>query len=760
MIRSACLGFNRTGENMELPVALKKYLNKEIMEPSLQQTALAIKKSNWLLQQKNEVDIICSNDFSLYDNVLDMTCLLGNIQRRYYWEGGKVPLEIYFSMARGQQKEKFDVLPLELEYYFNTNYMYFVPEFVDPIDFAYSDNKPVLEYLESKATLQKSTRPVILGPITYLMLGKSKESDIAPLDLLEELMAVYADLFINFARIGVDRVQMDEHFLTTELSREAQSAYVSCYKKMRDFAKNIKIDLTASYGSVRNNIDIALSLPVDSFHFDIHNDIDYIDEYLVKVANHEVDISLGVVNANNVWKNQILKSINTVEKFCNKIGTERIIIAPTSSLFLCPYSVEKEKNLLPELKKQFSFAKEKLSEVNLIKKAINQGYSSVKEEVEKCSTKVFEFFKNRDLQSEVDIFFEQNPFNEKVKKNDKRKQFDYKQRKDSFNKKFNIPAIASTIIGFMPDSADSIDSAKKSIKDSVDIQEKVSIDIITSGDGEKASCDNATFFAKNLDGFYILKNNAIPRFGHDYYNPVIIVSDIRWTKSVTKDYVTYLKSVTKKNYKYSITGPVSLVNNAFLPEAVDIIDLYKQATYAMYKEFESIANLVNIVQIDEYLMFNNMPIKANYTAQYINQICQLIESVYSNNCEDKKIILHVGYSNMKDTVEYLCRMNVDVLFIESARSGHEILSSFISYKPPMDIGLGVFDSKDCRQPTKQEMFVAAKKMIAFFDESQIWIIPDSSFNLKKDNKEVSKILTTLVSTTKEIRTYVKESEKY
>lgn len=753
MISSASLGFCRSGASGSVQRLVKKYLAKELQEPDLIAGVSKIRRENWLLQRDSGIDIIPCNDLSLQDHVLDMTCLLGNIQRRYYWEGGKVPMEIYFAMAHGQQKEKFDVLPLELEYWFDKPYMFFVPEFQDPIDFAYSDNKPILEYLDAKSALKMDTRPIIIGPLTYLMLGKSKEVGVESLDLLDEILQVYKDLFANLNRIGVKRVQIDEPFLGTELSRETQNKYIDCYSKLKAFAGNVKIDLVSYYGDIRDNLEMVFSLPIDSFHIDCIENKSQILDSLHKIQNN-IHISLGIVDATNVWVNNLQQSIDFSSKVLDKLGTDDITVAMSGPLFLCPYSVALEDKLPSNLKSILSFSKEKLNELNIIKTALNSGINSVKRELSdnKIAIELLsESNVDKKLDAKVDALFSK-PLTEVTKKY-------HQQRKKALEKHTNLPTLAATLIGGFADSTDyksikekNLDEAIKArIAENIDLQIKPDIDILSYGMPET---NIPELVEKSISGIYHLRNNTVPYFAEFDVYPKIIHDNIEWQSSLHNKYISYAKTLLTKNkqLKACLSGPVTFVNNAFVRPSLARDKLYHQATLAIHNEMESIVNsdIFNI-QINEPMMFLKLPHYVSQVTPAIREICKTVNRVYDDLNKKTRVMLYTGYADLNDTIEDICRMAVDVVLTESARSRHDILSAFSSYKPQVDIGLGLFDPKDNRIPTKQELLSGFSQINMFFDDSQLWLMPDCGFEYKRDTKDVAKSLAIFNSVIKELR---------
>ena len=733
MLKTACLGFCRNNKTYDLIPAVSKYLNKEIGEQELLSICKNIRIENWNTQKKIGIDIIPSNDFTMYDRILDATCLVGNIQRRFFWEGGKIPLEIYFTMAHGQQKDKFDVLPLELQNWLNTNYLYFVPEFGYPIEFAYSINKAVVEYIEAKQNGIES-RSCIFGPISYLLLGKSKESDIKPLDLLDELLPVYEELFLNYIRIGVKEVQIEEPAFGFDLDRELQSKFAYCYEKLRQYAGNINLHFVSYYSDIHENFDLLLSLPVNSIHIDTYFNNGFIEDFVKKVDGSK-KISLGVVNARDLWVNDLNKSIEITSKFCDKIGSENVIVSTNAPLTLCPYSVDLENKLPAELKDKMSFAVEKLKELEIVKKAINKGTDSVKELL-KNNNEIVKNYQNINIE---------NNFCLANKKIDRKILKNHTSRFNDIVNKYKIKTPATMLSGENKFYSTEVSTSENWYQ----IQDKSGLDVVSCSVLDENY--DISVFENKSSGIYVLKNNFTPRFGNNYYSQSIIYDYPVLNKNICKNVIANVKKHTNKPIKLSICSPLHFYNFSQINPSLDL----NKVQTNLYDEFiniiKNIADDVDILQINEMTFTTNITLKQSKILQQVRCFCfelnNFFESIKDVNC----LALYSGYLYLNDIVDEICRLNADILFIESARSGHEILQSFISYKPQNCIGIGVFDTLDNRVATKVEMYNAGKKAFMCFDDDEIILSADGDFYFKKDLKDLKQELKTLIEVAKELR---------
>ena len=730
MLRSACIGFCRNNEKQELGVAINNYLKKRISEDELLSVCKNIRISNWKVQKKHNIDIIPSNDFSMYDNVLDMTCLVGNIQRRFYWEGGRVPLHIYFTMAHGQQKDKFDIFPLEMQNWLNTNYLYFVPEFVDPIDFEYSSNKPIVEYIEAKA-LNIDTRSVILGPMSYLMMGKSKEPDIQPLDLLDEILPVYNELFLNYKRIGVKNIQIDEPMIGVDLNHGLQALFTKCYLKLREFAgSDLNLNLVSYNADIHENFDFITTLPVESIHIDMHYNNAFISEYVNKLSDDK-SLSIGIVDARNVWINDLSKSIKIVSNACDVLGSDRVIIANSAPLFNCPYSVKLETDLDVNLKNELSFAVEKLNELNIIKTAINKGIDAVKEEIEK-NRRIIQDETKRVSVSFQDTLQKPSNISSKTHNSDKWK---------AFAKKHNFPAIPTMIAGELNESSFVDDG--KSQETAIELQESVGLNVI-SGSWLQKSYDISKFDG-HVKGAVKLKKNVIPRFGNDYYNPTLVYDYPSFEENIVLDYAKKLKkSIKQKPIKLAISGASNYYYMAYVNPYLNQDEVRQLIQVGIKNNIANITDYVDIVQINEFGFINSLSLQNSKNLMQIKTFSQELNKFITELNITNLIAIYTGYINLNEYIENICHVNTDILFIESANSQHELLPSFVSYKPLLCIGFGLFDTFDSRVATKSEAILGCRKALMYFDVDQIIAIPDGDFYMKEDRKTIFKSLTAMI----------------
>ena len=374
MSRSATLGFPRIGAFRELKKAVESYWKNSISKEELLKSAAEIRKENWLTQKTAGIDFIPSNDFSFYDHILSMIATAGAVPARFNFSGDKVDLDLFFAMARGLQKDGVDVVAMEMTKWFDTNYHYIVPEFSKNQKFKFACNKIVDHYLEAKE-LGIETRPVLVGPLTFLLIGKSVDgSDV--LDLLPNLLSVYKEIFAALNKAGVQNLQIDEPCLATDLSSEALNAYVNAYKEINAFKGDIKLHLTTYFDNLGSNINTAFALNTKSVHIDLVRAPEQLDKALQIIGENQI-LSLGLVDGRNIWINDIENSIAIAQKAIAQLGSSRVIIASSCSLLHSPVDLNSEIRLDGEIKSWLAFATQKLDEINAINQLVSGNQNAI-----------------------------------------------------------------------------------------------------------------------------------------------------------------------------------------------------------------------------------------------------------------------------------------------------------------------------------------------------------------------------------------------
>lgn len=569
MISTANLGFPRIGIKRELKKAVEAYWQGRQSSDELHEVAKHLRHHHWQMQQDVGLTYIPSNDFSLYDHVLDTTAMVGAVPARYQWQGEELSLATYFAMARGQQSEGRDVVAMEMTKWFDTNYHYLVPEFSRTTTFKLTDDKVVQYFKEAKA-LGIHTRPVLLGPVSYLLLGKSYD-DSHVLSHLDQLLAVYQEILSRLFAAGADWVQIDEPCLVLDLDDAALAAYKKAYQKLAE-GRQTKIILTTYFGDLRDNLPTALSLPVDGLHVDLVRHPEQLGEILESYPPHKI-LSLGLIDGRNIWKTDLQKALQLIEKASAQLGTATLIIAPSCSLLHCPIDLDDESNLDAELRNWLAFAKQKLDEIVLLGKVSRDGRASEQQALEnnalavksrKTSTRIHDERVKDRINNLTSADFIRSPFQQRIK-----------AQKD----RLDLPPLPTTTIGSFPQTAEIRQMRANYKKGQITTQEyenflaqqtrqliqwqdEIGIDVPVHGEYERN--DMVEYFGEQLAGYAFTKNGWVQSYGSRCVKPPIIFGDVSRPQAMTVRWSAYAQQFTQKPVKGMLTGPITMLQWAFV----------------------------------------------------------------------------------------------------------------------------------------------------------------------------------------------------
>ena len=510
------LGYPRIGEKRELKRATEAYWRGEIAVAELEEVGRNLRKSHWLAQKEAGIELIPSNDFSFYDQMLDMTCLLGNIPTRFAWNGESAGLDLCFQIARGGgDKQQTSIHPSEMTKWFDTNYHYIVPEFQAETKFQLSGSKPFDEFREALA-LGLRTKPVLIGPLTYLYLGKSSNSEFERLALLDRLLPVYAEILHQLNRLGAEWVQIDEPILTFELSSDWQTAFLQAYRELRPTLPRTKLLLATYFGELRENIPLAVSLPVDALHLDITRAGSELNQFVNRLPS-SMALSLGVVDGRNVWRNNFEVSLDQINQAKRVLSANRILIAPSCSLLHSPVTLRHESTFDAEIKEWLAFAEEKLKEVTQLARLAEGGGDAMlayRNRVALHSRRASERIHRSEVKAR----------SQTVKPEDSRRKAPYRDRRQQQRAALGLPLLPTTTIGSFPQTADirstrarwkrgelADDEYEKFLRektaDCIRLQEEAGLDVLVHGEFERN--DMVEYFGEQLDGFAFTDNGWV-----------------------------------------------------------------------------------------------------------------------------------------------------------------------------------------------------------------------------------------------------------
>lgn len=759
MTKSTIVGYPRIGEHRELKFAVESYFKKAITEEELKDAAKELRKGYWKKQKEKGIDIIPSNDFSFYDNLLDTAFLLNIIPERYK-KLNLTELETYFAMARGYQENKNDVKALPMKKWFNTNYHYIVPELEEDAVIKVNDNKPFELYKEAKL-LGIETKPVITGPFTLIKLANIK-GDKTISDWVDALVSAYKNILEKFNEIGIKYLQIDEPIIVTDLSKEDISIFNKIYKELLSTKHNYKVILQTYFGDVRDIYSDLIKLD-----FDIYA-LDFIEGYknleLIKKNGFPKGktIFVGVVNGKNIWRNNYKNSVEIINELKKYIDEEDIAISTSCSLLHVPYTVRNEGELAEEYKRTLAFAEEKLDEINELKSLVNnKNYreedSFIKNQkiLQDKLTNVLCF--NKEVRDRVNNLSEDD-FNRKE---------DFDTRRNIQKAKLNLPILPTTTIGSFPQTAEVKrvrkafrtgeinkeqyeSNLKEKIKEIIKFQEDINLDVLVHGEYERT--DMVEYFGRLLDGFIFTSNGWVQSYGTRGVKPPIIFGDVKRSKELTVSWSKFTQGLTDKIVKGMLTGPITILNWSFPREDLDLKNIAYQIGLAIGDEVLDLeANGIKIIQIDEAALREKLPLrKVDWNKEYLDWAIPAFRLTNSKVKAETSIHTHMCYSEFGDIIKAIEDMDADVISIEAARSDFSLLDFLRESNFKLEIGPGVYDIHSPRVPSVEEIEELIKIIVKKLDINKIWINPDCGLKTRGIT-ETKASLINMVKATKNIR---------
>lgn len=764
------LGYPRIGSKRELKKACEQYWSGNSTVQDLVQIGREIRRQNWEMQKEAGINLIPSNDFSFYDQVLDLSFTVGAIPKRYHdviLNKENTELDLYFAMARGYQKDGLDITAMEMTKWFDTNYHYIVPEFLKDQQFKLFSTKLLDEYQES-VRLGIKTKPVIIGPVSYLLLGKEKESGFDRIDLVKHLLPVYLELLKQLEEQHVEWVQFDEPFLALDLTEKDRKAFKYVYAEIKKRFPRLKILLATYFGALEDNKELTLSLPVHTLHIDLVRNPEQLNELLVDIPVY-MGLSLGLVDGRNIWKNDFDASLNLIKAAVDKIGSDRLMISPSCSLIHSPCDLELETNeavLSTEIKDWLSFARQKIDEVVVLKElSLDREKVILKLNANKASN---ERRKSSDLIHNTAV---KQRVSGITKKDDQRKNT-FSIRQQLQKKALDLPLFPTTTIGSFPQtqevrswrakykkgdlSAAEYDKLiEKETEETIRFQEDAGIDVLVHGEFERN--DMVEYFGEQLDGFTFTKNGWVQSYGSRCVKPPVIYGDVHRPAAMTVRWSAYAQSLTEKWVKGMLTGPVTILQWSFVRNDQSRSETCTQIALAIRDEVVELENAgIKIIQIDEPALREGLPLREADWQDYLQWAVRAFRIAASGVKDDTQIHTHMCYAEFNDIIQSIADMDADVITIECSRSQMELLDAFADFKYPNEIGPGVYDIHSPRVPSKEEMVNLLKKAQEFIPSAQLWVNPDCGLKTRHWD-ETKKALTEMVSAAKVLRESVEEA---
>jgi len=754
------LGFPRIGARRELKFALESYWKGASSRDELTALGAQLRQRHW--NDQAGLDLVPVGDFSFYDQVLDTSFLLGNLPERVQGFHGDA-LDNYFRVARGRSAQGGGdhsaccggVAAGEMTKWFDTNYHYIVPEFTAATRFKLDASRLLAQLAEAQAQGVKP-KPVIVGPVTYLAIGKAKD-DSNKLALLDRLLPVYAELLDTLAAQGVEWVQIDEPILVTELDADWQHAFNTAYHQLK--AAKVKILLATYFGQLHENAYLAAHLPVAGLHVDAINDQGGVLPLINLLPAHKV-LSLGVINGRNIWKTDLAAVLDWIEPLAQRLG-DQLWIAPSCSLLHVPVDLDSEQKLDAEVKSWLAFALQKLGELRVLGKALREGRQAVAAELaankaaldaRRASPRVH----NPAVQAAV----------AKISPNLGLRESPYAKRAPKQSALLKLPAYPTTTIGSFPQTAEirharsefkagRLDhpgyqaAMRAEIERSVREQEKLSLDVLVHGEAERN--DMVEYFGEQLEGYAFSQFGWVQSYGSRCVKPPILFGDISRPKAMTVEWITYAQSLTHKPMKGMLTGPVTILNWSFVRDDQPRAASCKQLALAIREEVLDLEKAgVRVIQIDEAALREGLPLRKSQWKDYLDWAVESFRITANGVRDETQIHTHMCYSEFNDIIASIAGMDADVITIETSRSDMELLDAFEHFQYPNEIGPGVYDIHSPNIPTQEHIVGLMKKAAERVPAERLWVNPDCGLKTRQW-EEVLPALANMVQAARQLR---------
>lgn len=720
------LGFPRIGLKRELKFALESFWAGKSSADDLERVALDLRRRHWRIQADAGLDHVPSNDFSLYDHVLDAAALVGAVPDRFRYDGGPVDLATYFAMARGTAGAH----AMEMTKWFDTNYHYIVPELEQENVLRVGSDKPVREYLQAKA-IGVETRPVLLGPASLVLLSNVSGGWAERAELTSRVAEIYRGVLANLARAGATWVQLDEPCLGLDLSNYDRELFAVAYERL---GSATKLFVATYFADLRNNLDFALELPISALHLDLVRAPSQLQRALAEVPSH-MSLSLGLVNGRGVWRTNVDRALALLRPAVDRLGAERIQVAPSCSLMHVPVDASAETTLDPALRRRLAFATQKLEEVALIARAVTDDSQTMRDRLGEHRRIVAEQFadprsRNPEVRRRVaavtaDMFA-------------RRSRFD--QRRPRQAQVLDLPVLPTTTIGSLPQTPEvrRVRAAfrkgnvtpgeydaflRRQIERGIRFQEATGLDVLVHGEFERS--DMVEYFAARLDGFAFTDNGWVQSYGSRCVKPPLLHGDVSRPYAITVGWSSYAQSLTNRPVKGMLTGPVTMLQWSFVRDDLAPAVVCAQLALALRDEIGDLQRAgLRVIQVDEPALREGLPLHRDERAEYLRWSVDAFRLATSVAADETQIHTHMCYSDFGDIVSAVARMDADVISLEAARSSLQLLRSFAGASYTNDIGPGVYDIHSPRVPSAGEIAACIDRALETFSPEQLWINPD------------------------------------
>ena len=750
------------GAQRQLKFACEQYWQNGLTQQELLTTGVELRNSTIRLQHESGLDCVPVGDFSFYDHVLDTSFLLGNIPSRFLTGRGDNLLDDYFRVARGRAPSGSEQHASEMTKWFDTNYHYLVPEFDRHTHFTLHAEPLVAQLAEARA-LGAQAKPVILGPLTYLWLGKCKDGSKDKLALLEQLIPIYKQLLELLTAKGVEWVQIDEPILSLDLPGEWQLAFEPTYHKL--LTAGLKTLLATYFGPLHDNLSLALRLPVAGIHIDAVRGQSEVAKVLDALPIHKV-LSLGVIDGRNIWRSDLIALLDWLEPIHDNLG-DRLWVAPSCSLLHVPIDLEQENQLDPELRAWLSFARQKLQELQILKNALNHGRAANTTALEENrealhGRRAITAAGNQDVQARVAA----------ITPADLARQSPYAIRSKRQQERLQLPLLPTTTIGSFPQTHE-IRAARRAFKQgevsevkyqqiiknhirhAVEEQERCGLDVLVHGEAERN--DMVEYFGEQLEGYAFTQLGWVQSYGSRCVKPPIIYGDVFRPRTMTVPWSRFAQSLTERPMKAMLTGPITLLQWAFVRDDQPRSVTANQIALALRDEVRDLEEAgIAIIQVDEPALREGLPLRKNEWGEYLRWAVDAFRLSTSAVDDSTQIHTHMCYAEFNDIIEAIAELDADVITIETSRSDMELLSAFADFDYPNEIGPGVYDIHSPNIPREEQIIALIRKASQNIPLERLWVNPDCGLKTRTWD-EVRPALENMVRAAKRLRVQLKES---
>ena len=756
--------YPRIGKNRELKRALESFWSGKTGESDLLSTAAEIRRSNRDAQRAAGIDLLPVNDFSLYDQMLDTVALVGAVPSRYGWSGETVDLGTYFAMARGRTGED-DAPAMEMTKWFDTNYHYIVPELGPDTSFKLSSTKP-FDALAEAQEAGTSSKVVLIGPLTFLLLGKSHGESFDRLSLLDSLIPVYVEAVRQLAGQGAEWIQIDEPVLVTGVDSTVLDGLKRAYERIDAAKGQAKIVVQTYFDHVGDAYEALVDLPVDGVGLDFvrgPKNADFIAEH--GFPKDKVLVA-GIVDGRNIWTANLSSAFGLLGELASHVDASRIQVSTSCSLQHVPYDVTAETDLDPEVRSWLAFAEQKLAEIAILARGLTEGEEAIGAEMETNSKLLAEASRSQRRHN--------NTVRERIAnlpEDIDRRAVPFAERAKLQQERLHLPTLPTTTIGSFPQSPD-IRKTRRAfekgdlsqeeyeafiegqIRAVIEHQEELGIDVLVHGEPERN--DMVQYFGEQLEGFTFTRNGWVQSYGSRFVRPPVIFGDVSRPEPMTVRWATYAQSLSEKPVKGMLTGPVTILNWSFVRDDQPRSETCKQIALAIRDEVTNLdAAGIRMIQIDEAALREGLPLRREDWQEYLDWAIECFRIAASGARPETQVHTHMCYSEFGDIFAAISDMDADVISIENARSGLELLETFKREGYDKGVGPGIYDIHSPRVPQTEEIAGNLRATLSVLDADQVWVNPDCGLKTRKD-PETTAALRNMVEATKQVRAALRD----